>query len=241
MLPKRCSNLFPTMNNGDSLQPDDSSRTIAILGGTGDLGTGLAKRWIRSGHRVIIGSRRLDKAREAVTAQLGNFGEMGQVEPATNEQAVELAEIVVLTVPFAHQSTTLQALRELLQHKLLIDTTVPLMPPRVGTVQLPAKGSAALCAQRILGPDVRLVSAFQNVSAQLLQSDADIDCDVLVSSDDRAAAREVIELVKHAGMHGYDAGPLANAVVAEALTSVLIRINKQFKCHSGVRITGPAQ
>ena len=217
-------------------------KTIAILGGTGELGTGLARRWCEAGHRILIGSRSVDKAEAAAAALRAIMHERGVAAPAVhsavNAEAAASADLAVLTVPFEHQTDTLQALREQLQGKILVDVTVPLMPPRVGTVQLPAEGSAALAAKKVLGDGVRLVSAFQNVAAHHLQEGGGIDCDVLVSADDREAADEVIELVRLAGMRGFYAGPLANAVVAEALTSVLIRLNRQYKCRSGLRITG---
>ena len=124
--------------------------------------------------------------------------------------------------------------------KILIDVTVPLVPPQVGRVQLPDGGSAVVKAQAMLGPGVRVVSAFQNVSAELLgELGHAVDCDVLVCGDDREARAQVIALAQHAGMRAFHAGPLANSVVAEALTSVLITINRQYKVkHSGIAITG---
>ncbi|GIX30725.1 MAG: NADPH-dependent F420 reductase [Porticoccaceae bacterium] len=215
------------------------SRTIAILGGTGALGSGLARRWAVAGHRVLIGSRRREKAQEAVEALRARL-------PATcpppqgldNATAAAAAEIAVLTVPYAHQLATLEGVREALRGKILVDVTVPLKPPKVAVVHLPEEGSAALRAQHFLGPEVRVVSAFQNVAADLLASDGPIDCDVLVTGDDREAREQVLTLVRDAGLRGFHAGPLANAVAAEALTPVLIAINRQFKCHAGIRITG---
>jgi NADPH-dependent F420 reductase len=219
-----------------------TARTIAILGGTGALGTGLARRWAQAGHRVIIGSRSRDKAAEAladlqrVMAERG--AEIAGVEAMENLEAARAAALVVLTVPFAHQQSTLAHVREALEGKILVDVTVPLMPPKVGTVQLPAAGSAGQAAQALLGEGVKVVSAFQNVAAHHLQEGHGIDCDVLVTGNDREAREVVIGLVADCGMRGFHAGPIANAAAAEALTSVIININRAFKCHAGIRITG---
>ena len=146
--------------------------------------------------------------------------------------------LVVLTVPFSHHSSTLEQVREALSGKILVDVTVPLVPPKVGTVQLPEGGSAGEIAQHLLGDEVRVVSAFQNVAAQHLQQGHELDCDVLVTGNSKQARELVIGLVEAAGMRGFHAGPIANAAAAEALTSVLITINRRYRCHSGIRITG---
>ena len=217
--------------------------TLAILGGTGDLGTGFARRWTAAGYPVLIGSRSAEKAAAAVAAVEEVMAQRGigryTVRGMTNLAAAGIAEIAVLTVPFAHQASILEESREALQGKILVDATVPLMPPRVGTVQLPPEGSAAAVAQGMLGDGVRVVSAFQNVAAHHLQAGEGIDCDVLVSGDDAKAREAVVALVQAAGMRGLHAGPLANAVAAEALTSVIIRINKRYGCRAGIRISGP--
>lgn len=216
--------------------------SIAILGGTGALGTGLARRWAQAGYRVVIGSRTLDKAQEAVADLQKVMAERGvaaiAVEAMDNVAAAGSADIVALTVPYAHQASTLQTVKAELQGKILIDVTVPLRPPKVGTVQLPAAGSAAQESQALLGDGVKVVSAFQNVAAHHLQEGQGIECDVLVSGDDKDAREAVIRLIEAAGMRGFHAGPLANAAAAEALTSILIQINRQYKCHAGIRITG---
>ncbi|MFV8816267.1 NADPH-dependent F420 reductase [Haliea sp. E17] len=220
----------------------DNKPTLAILGGTGDLGTGLAQRWAQAGYRVIIGSRSLEKAQAAVDDLHEVMAERGvggvEVAAMDNLAAAETAEIVTLTVPFSHQASTLEAVKPALQGKILIDVTVPLMPPKVGRVQLPEAGSAGQIAQDLLGEDVHVVSAFQNVPATALQQAAPPDCDVLVCGNSREAREAVIELVEAAGMRGFHAGMIDNAAAAEALTSVLIVINKQYKCHAGIRITG---
>jgi len=209
-------------------------KTIAILGGTGDLGTGLARRWAKAGHKVVIGSRTAEKA-EAAAADLKDFGVRG----LENKAAAETAEIVAITVPYANQVATLEAVKDALAGKILIDATVPLMPPKVGTVQLPEGGSAAVAAQKLLGDGVTVVSAFQNVAAAKLQSDVDLECDVLVAGDKVAARQVVIDLVEDAGMRGWHVGPLANSAAAEALTSLIIQINRRYGIDgAGIRITG---
>jgi len=211
---------------------------ISILGGTGDLGGGLARRWSRAGYEIMIGSRTLEKGRAAATELLAEFPDLN-ITGMENRDAAERSEIVVLTVPFSYQLGILETVKPALQGKILIDVTVPLVPPKVGTVQLPEKGSAAEMAQEFLGDEVQVVSAFQNVGAQHLREDHAIQCDVLVSGNKRAAREKVISLVKAAGLTGWHAGPLANAVAAEALTSVLISINRHHKIDAaGIVITG---
>jgi NADPH-dependent F420 reductase len=215
---------------------------LAILGGTGDLGTGLARRWAQAGYRVIIGSRTLEKAEAALADLHEVMADRGVTELAVqamiNPDAAAAADIVCLTVPFSHQASTLESVAPALQGKILIDVTVPLVPPRVARVQLPAEGSAGQIAQELLGEGVAVVSAFQNVAAAHLQEGRGVDCDVLVCGNKKAAREEVITLVEAAGMRGFHAGMINNAAAAEALTSVLITINKQYGCHAGIRITG---
>jgi NADPH-dependent F420 reductase len=221
---------------------NESLPVLAILGGTGDLGTGLARRWAQAGYRVIIGSRTLEKA-EAARADLQEvmadrgIGDV-VVEAMENLDAAKTADIVTLTVPFSHQTSTLEYVREALAGKILIDVTVPLVPPKVGRVQLPQQGSAGQIAQALLGEEVQVVSAFQNVAAHHLQEGHGLDCDVLVCGNSKEARGRIIELVEAAGMRGYHAGPIDNAAAAEALTSVLITINRQYKVHAGISITG---
>ncbi len=212
--------------------------TIAILGGTGDLGTGLAIRWSRAGHRIVIGSRRLEKAQAAVD-HLATISPETPAVPMENPGAAAAGDIVVLTVPAEHQVSTLETVRDGLTGKILIDVTAPLVPPRVGTVQLPAEGSAGKRAQDLLGDDVMVVSAFQNIAAHLLQEDVRIECDVLVAGNKRVARDKVIELIAEAGLTGWHAGPIENAAAAEALTSILIQINRRHEIsHSGIKIVG---
>ncbi|TGD74566.1 NADPH-dependent F420 reductase [Mangrovimicrobium sediminis] len=215
---------------------------LAILGGTGDLGTGLARRWAQAGYRVIIGSRTLEKAQAAVADLHEVMAERGvaqvHVEAMENLDAATAADIVTLTVPFSHQAATLELVKPALAGKILVDVTVPLVPPKVARVQLPEAGSAGQIAQELLGEEVAVVSAFQNVPAAKLQEADGPDCDVLVCGNKREAREAVITLVEAAGMRGFHAGMINNAAAAEALTSVLIVINKQYQCHAGIRITG---
>ena len=210
-----------------------NKKLISLLGGTGDLGTGLATRLLKAGFKVIIGSRTLEKAQLAERS-LGK-----NTKGLLNKDAALQGEIVILTVPFAHQRGIVEECKTELKGKLFIDTTVPLMPPKVATVQLPSEGSAAEIAQNILGDDVRVVSAFQNISAELLQSDKEIVCDVLVCGNKKEWRQEVIDLVNALGMKGWHAGMLPNSAAVEAMTSVLISINKHHAIsHSGIKVTG---
>lgn len=220
----------------------ESLPVLAILGGTGDLGTGLARRWAQAGYEVIIGSRTQDKAEAAVADLREIMAERGVTEVSVrameNLAAAEAADIVTLTVPFSHQASTLELVKPALQGKILIDVTVPLVPPKVARVQLPPAGSAGQIAQNLLGEEVAVVSAFQNVAAAHLQEGRGLECDVLVSGNKKAAREQVIKLVEAAGMRGFHAGMINNAAAAEALTSVLITINKRYGCHAGIKISG---
>jgi len=208
---------------------------ISILGGTGSLGKGLAHRWLKAGHEIIIGSRSLESALKATQGL-----DIDDSNACLNDEAALLGDIACLTVPFAHQAETLQTVKENLKNKILIDATVPLVPPKVMRVQLPKEGGcAAMIAQTILGEEVRVVSAFQNISAELLQSSHPIICDVLVCGDKREDRDTVINLIEDMGLKGWHAGPLCNSAAAEALTSVLIAINKNHAIsHSGITVTG---
>lgn len=213
--------------------------TIAVLGGTGKEGGGLALRWAHRGHKVIIGSRDAARAQEAadqINATLGSSSASG----AANPDAAAAADIVCLAVPFAAQQPTVSDVADQLKGKILIDVTVPLVPPKVSRVQLPDGGSAVEAVQKMLGEDVRVVSAFQNISAHhLTHLDEDVECDVLVCADDPAAADEVVALAEEIGLTAWNAGPLCNSVVSEALTSVLIALNRKYKVPgSGIRLTG---
>ena len=212
--------------------------TLAIIGGTGALGGGLAGRWAAAGYEIVIGSRSVDKA-EAAARALAPAARGVPPRGASNAEAAGAGDVVILSVPWASHGAILDEIKPRVAGKIVVDTTVPLVPPKVARVQLPAETSAAVAAQRRLGNGARVVAAFHNVAAAKLQADAPVDCDVLVFADapeDRAA---VVELAEAAGLRGLHAGPLANAVAAEALTSVLIGINRHYKVPgAGLRITG---
>ncbi|MCB0214361.1 MAG: NADPH-dependent F420 reductase [Anaerolineae bacterium] len=215
------------------------TKTIAVIGGTGNEGPGLARRWAASGqYNVIIGSRQAEKA-ERVAAELNEQIGQNLLTGMANEDAAQAADICVMTVPYSAQAATLTGLKEILQGKILVDVTVPLKPPKVARINIPAGLSAAQEGQAILGEGVRVVSAFQNISSAHLADDHEIECDVLICGDDKAAKQEVIALAEAAGLRGIDAGLLQNAVAAEALTSILIGINIRYKIKgAGIKITG---
>ncbi len=211
---------------------------IAVLGGTGKEGSGLAYRWAYAGYQVIIGSRTQDKARR-VAAELNDMLGKDSVRGLLNEDAAREAEVVVLTVPYSAHRATLESVYDQAQGKILVDVTVPIKPPDFTVVHLPEGRTAAEEAQAILGSEVRVVSAFQNVSAVHLRDIThEVECDIFVCGDDEDAKQMVVELVEAAGMQGFDAGPLANAIVAESLTPVLLGINKRYGVKgAGIRIT----
>ena len=224
-------------------EKNDYKEVIAIVGGTGKEGKGLAYRWRRAGYPVIIGSRNKEKAQSAVNELLECLGYKDKSHPElmgkTNLEAVELCNIAVLTIPYEFHEQILQELKPGLQGKYLLDVTVPLVPPKVSTVQIPPFGSAAMQTQTILGKDVKVISAFQNISFELLLSEKKIECEVLVCGIDLDSREMGLRLVKDAGLTGWDAGPLENSIVQEGLTSILIRLNKKFGVHSaGIKITG---
>lgn len=213
--------------------------SVAILGGTGKEGAGLAMRWALNGYRVIIGSRSAEKA-ETRAAEMNEELGGDYLIGMSNEDAAREANLVVLSVPYTAHKPTLESVAEFCEGKILVDLTVPLKPPQVTHVNLPEGGAAALEAQEFLGNGVHVVAAFQNVSSVKLQKiGQEVDCDVLVCGDDASAKQEVIQLVKAAGMVGIDAGPLQNSIAVEALTPVLLYINKAYKVKgAGIRITG---
>lgn len=210
--------------------------TIAILGGTGKEGPGLALRWANAGYRVIIGSRQLEKA-QATAAELNARLGTESISGLENAQAAHQAEICVLTVVQAAHQEALQGLKEALQGKILVDATarVDFRDPRP-----PAPPAAARYAQNLLGPGVRVVAAFQNVPAHALKKlDQPLETDVLVCADDPVAADTVIALAQGGGMQAYYAGDLDNAVVVEGLTSLLISMNKRYSIkNASIRVTG---
>lgn len=217
---------------------DSRFGTVSIVGGTGALGGGLARRWARAGLPVVIGSR--DPAKAAVAAAALQSAFPGaRVQGMGNLEATRAGDVVVLTVPFANQRPTLEEIQPALAGKILVDTTVPLVPPRVARVQLPKEGAAALIAQQIAGEGVAVVAAFHNVSADSLHTDEELDCDVLVTGNKLESREVVVGLARAAGLRAWHAGSLENAAAAEALTSVLIFMNKRYGgVHTGLRITG---
>jgi 8-hydroxy-5-deazaflavin:NADPH oxidoreductase len=218
----------------------DHGKTIAVLGGTGKEGKGLASRWAKAGLSVVIGSRSIDRAKETaaeINAAHYPLAVMGE----DNLNAVRAADIVVLSVPYSAHRETLETIRSAMAGKILVDVTVPLVPPKVTKVQMPLAGSAALEAREILGSNAEIASAFQNISYEHLQGNDEIGCDVLVTGTSKETRAVTLDLVAKAGLTGWDAGPLENSLVAEGLTSVLIHINKVYgSTHAGIRITGAA-
>lgn len=211
--------------------------SIALIGGTGALGAAIARRLAKAGESVILGSRDPAKAAAAAAALQAETGQ--PVQGLGNAEAAAAASIIIVTVPFASQETTLAEIAAGCRGKIVVDTTVPLMPPKVMRVQLPLEGSAAVRAQKLLGEGVTVVSAFHNVAAHKLATDAAVECDVLVFGDERAAREHVLRLVAQCGLRGLHGGALVNSAAAEALTSVLIFLNKTYAVDgAGVRITG---
>jgi NADPH-dependent F420 reductase len=213
---------------------------IAILGGTGEQGPGLALRWAKAGEEVIIGSRQKEKG-EKVALELNQ--ELGKdlLRGTDNVSAAAAAEVVVLTVPYSAHVSTLESVKEQLKGKIFVDVSVPLDPENARRVVMPAAGSAAEEAQQMLGAEVKVVGALQNVSAHLLRDvTATIDCDVLVCGD-KDARPTVVQLVNKlgGGIRAISAGPLEAARQIEPITALLIRLNILNKVHSaGIRITG---
>lgn len=217
-------------------QDISAQKTIAILGGTGKEGQGLALRWAKTGYKVIIGSRQKEKAQgvaNELNARLGS----GLVEGLENGEAARRADVCVLTVVQAAHQSALESLKGNLEGKILVDATarVDYRDPHP-----PEPPSAARLAQRILGPEVRVASAFQNVPAIVLKRNLDqpLDVDVLVCADDQSVAEVVIHLAEAAGMRAFYAGGLDNAVIVEGLTCLLISMNKYYGGHGAIQITG---
>ena len=206
--------------------------SIAVVGGTGHLGKGIARRLAKAGHAVSIGSRAAEKA-EAIVKEMGlelGFG--------ANPDVVRGKDVVIVTVPYENQASTLRQIAPLVGAAVVVDTTVPLMPPKVMRVQLPAAGCAAAEAKGYLGDGVRIVTAFHNVAAHILDSEEKVDCDVLVFSDDVEARNLVVGLVNDMDLRGLSGGALANSAAAEALTSILIYMNKTYRADgAGIRFT----
>jgi NADPH-dependent F420 reductase len=213
--------------------------TIAVLGGTGKEGKGLAYRWAKAGYRVVIGSRSSEKAVKAASEIMELLEGSSSVVGTTNIEAADQADIAVLTVPYSAHRDTLEGVKSALKGKILVDVTAPLVPPKLSKLQMPPAGSAAQEAKEIVGEDVEVVAAFQSVSHEHLLGEEEIECDVLVTGSSKKAREEVLRLVEAADLIGWDAGPIENSVVVEGLTSVLININRIYGSkHSGIKITG---
>ena len=213
-----------------------NTKVIGIFGGTGALGSALSKKWSKAGHQIIIGSRNADKAisvAEEINAEIEN-------DNVTGSDLMETAKncgIAVLAVPYFSHSETLNQIKPFLSGKILVDTTVPLSKP-VTKVNLPKDGSAALEAQMLLGEEVHVVSALQNIGSHLVGSEEKIDAEVLVCGNSNDAVDEVITLIGDLGLQCWHAGSIENSAAAEALTSVLISINQKHKLKSsGIKIT----
>lgn len=221
----------------DAMQDLPKKPTIAVIGGTGELGSGLVRLWSAAGYPIVIGSRSKEKA----TAAARDIGK-ANVRGDDNRGAARAGDIVVLSVPFSNHDAIVEEIRLDVAGKIVVDAVVPLVPPKVSVVQLPAAGSPALVAQRTFGPETRMIAALHSVGAKKLQTGEKADCDVLVFGDDAAAKELVIGLAGVVATRGIDGGALANSVAAEALTSVLIAINRRYKiAGAGIRITGIPQ
>ena len=215
-----------------------SRPTLAIIGGTGALGTGLSTRWALAGYPVVVGSRSREKA-QAAAREIGSGNGAPAVRGDHNTAAAQAGDIVIIAVPYPSHDATLDEIADAVAGKIVVDAVVPLVPPKVSQVQLPRQGSAAQAAQQRLGAGARVVAAFHNVAAAKLAAGRGVDCDVLVFGDDREARDAVVALADALGTRGVDGGVLANAVAGEALTAVLIAINRRYKIPgAGIRITG---
>ena len=213
--------------------------TIAVIGGTGKEGKGLAYRWSRAGYRVIVGSRSADRAAATALEIDGMLEGKSGTTGTSNQEAASQANVIALTVPYAAHRETLESIREVLAGKLLIDATVPLVPGQVSKAHMPAAGSAAQEAREILGAGFEIAAAFHNISYEHLLRDGNVDCDVLVTGTSKESRDLALRLVGAAGLSGWDAGALENSAVTEGLASVLIHMNKRYGSkHAGIRITG---
>jgi NADPH-dependent F420 reductase len=221
-----------------------SNKQVAIIGGTGDQGKGLALRWARAGFEILIGSRDADRAKAAAAELRETLGGAAAIDGAANADAAGAAPIVVLTVPFAAQIATMKDIAgRLAPASLLVDVTVPLEPAVGGkpTRMLGVwAGSAAEQCAELAPAGVQVVSAFHNVGAEALADlTHDVECDILVCGNDKASKERVRPLVEAiAGCRHVDGGPLANSRTVEAMTALLIGINIRHKAHCGLRITG---
>lgn len=219
------------------------SRTIAVIGGTGPAGTGLALRWARAGEAVIIGSRDATRAAQISDEIRKRAGGSSQVAGMENSAACAASDLLVLTVPFDSQAGLLKQLKPAIRAgSILIDATVPLAASIGGRASRTIgvwQGSAAQQTAELVPKGVSVAAAFQNVSAEVLNSEADVDCDVIVCSDDPNATQVAMALAsKISGVRAIDGGKLENARIVEQITALLIGLNIRHKGHGGIRITG---
>lgn len=211
---------------------------IAILGGTGPEGAGLALRWALAGHDLIIGSRQVERAK-ATAAALSPRAKGATIVGMTNREAAEAGQVVVLALPAAGLAATLPDVKDACRGKVVVSTVVPLTfgGPRLFTP--PPAGSAAEEAQALLGPEAKVVAAFHHIAAHELASEHPIDCDLLICGDDPAAKATVAELGQSLGLRIFDVGPLTNAGPIEGITALLATINRRHKIKSsGIKISG---
>jgi len=211
--------------------------TLALLGGTGNLGPGLALRWTKAGYRVIIGSRQAEKA-QAVAEQLNTELGFPSIEGMENADALQNCDIGILTVNYSAHQEALESLKGEFKGRILVDATarVDFRDPRP-----PQAPSAGRIAKQILGDDARVVAAFQTVPAHAMRKNlgGTLDIDVLVCGDDSDAVGQVVKLVDGAGMRGYHAGGLDNAIVVEGLTALIIAMNKRYQSKTGaIKVAG---
>lgn len=219
------------------------SRTIAVIGGTGPAGTGLALRWARAGETIIIGSRDATRAAQISDEIRKRAGGSSQVSGMENSAACAASDLLVLTVPFDSQAALLKQLKPAIRAgSVLIDATVPLAASIGGRASRTIgvwQGSAAQQTAELVPKGVSVVAAFQNVSGEILNGDADVDCDVIVCSDDPNATKVAMELASRiSGVRAIDGGKLENARIVEQITALLIGLNIRHKGHGGIRITG---
>ena len=211
-------------------------QTIGVLGGSGALGSGLSYRLGKAGYQVVIGSRNPGKASEKVS-EINQRLKQEKISIESNYLAAEKSDLVILAVPFSNHGVILEEIAPVVQNKIVLDTTVPLVPPKVARVQLPEYGSVAKKTQELLGKEVRVVSAFQNVAASHLDGDDALAGEILVFGNNKDARETIIGLIQEIGMKGWHAGSIDNSVVAESMTSVLIFMNKFYNMEgAGINI-----
>ena len=211
-------------------------KSIGVLGGSGALGTGLTFRLARAGYNVVIGSRNPVQALKKISL-IDKRLVKEKISFESNYESAKKSDLVILAVPFSNHREIIMEILPVVNNKILVDTTVPLVPPKVARVQLPEFGSVAKQSQEWLGKEVHVVSAFQNVAASHLLGDDFSQGEILVFGNKKEAREIVIGLIQEIGMKGWHAGSIDNSVVAESMTSVLIFMNKFYKMQgSGFKI-----